>query len=162
MTVAAYRGLPAPTGMAAGRKTPRPGSQRRPGTPTPLLPIRAAEGGAVVNGVIMKGLTATLNPSEQSQSRGDVLRERYQALEEFQRGKSLQRSLSRPVMLSSVRSFSYELPTQIAEMERMSSQRSSSPAVPQPNQTPHLTPRRSAPSRSTTPLAGEDTGGGNP
>lgn len=155
MAVSAYRGWPAATGVTTGRKTPGPGSQRRPGTPIPLLPMWAAEGGAVVTGA------ATLHrTSEHSQSRGDVVRERYQALEELERSKSLQRSLSRPLMLASVRSFSYELPTQLAEMERMSNLRSSSPPVPPPHQKPHSTPRRSSP-RSSSSWSVEDNGGGN-
>lgn len=146
MTVTAYRGLPGPAGLAMERRTPGPGFQGRPGTPTPLQPLRAAESAPVVAGL------ATLRmASEQSQARGDVVRERYQALEELQRSKSLQRSLSRPMMLSSVRSFSYDVPTQIAEMERMSNQRSSPPPPPPPHQTPLSTPKTSAPSRSSTP-----------
>lgn len=117
----------------------------------------------MVTGVAMKGLSATLRMTSagQSQNRGDVVRERYRALEELQRSKSLQRSLSRPMMLSSVRSFSYELPTQIAEMERMSNQRSSPPPVPPPHQTPFSTPKASAPSRSSTPRPRKDTRGGS-
>lgn len=111
------------------------------------------------SGSVMQGLPATLRmTSEQSQIRADVMRERYQALEELQRSKSLQRSLSRPTMLSSVRSFSYELPTQLAEMERMSNQRSSPPPNPPPHQTPLSTPKAPAPSGRSTPRAGEPTG----
>ena len=73
------------------------------------------------------------------------MRERYQALEEKQRSTSLQRSLSRPVLMSSVRSFSYEYPTQVAEMERMSNTRSSSPP------SPHLLPRSAPPGPEPTP-----------
>lgn len=114
----------------------------------------------MVTGMAMQGLPASLRmASDQSQSRGDVVRERYQALEEIQRSKSLQRSLSRPTMLSSVRSFSYELPTQLAEMERMSNQRSSPPPIPPPHQTPLSTPKVSATSRSSTPRPAVDTGG---
>lgn len=161
MTVTAYRGWSGPAGLAMGRRTPGPNFQGRPGTPTPLPPIRAAETMPVVTGVAMKGLPTSLRmTSEQPQSRGDVVRERYRALEELQRSQSLQRSLSRPTMLSSVRSFSYELPTQIAEMERMSNQRTSPPPIPPPHQTPLATPKASIPSRSSTPRAGGDTGGG--
>lgn len=160
MTVTAYRGLRGPAALAMGRRTPGPGPQGRPGTPTPLPPFRAADGAPVVTGVVMQGLPASLRmTSEQSQSRGNVVRERYQALEELQRSKSLQRSLSRPTMLSSVRSFSYDLPTQLAEMERMSNQRSSPPPIPPPHQTPLSTPKVSATSRSSTPRPAVDTGG---
>lgn len=160
MTVTAYRGLRGPAALAMGRRTPGPGPQGRPGTPTPLPPFRAAEGASVAPGVIMQGLPASLRmTSEQSQSRGDVVRERYQALEELQRSKSLQRSLSRPMMLSSVRSFSYELPTQLAEMERMSNQRSSPPPIPPPHETPLSTPKVSATSGSSKPRPAVDTGG---
>lgn len=162
MTVTAYRGLPGPANVAMGRRTPGPGLQMRPGTPATLPPVRAAEGATVVTRVVTKGLPATLRmTSEQSQNRGNVVRERYQALEELHRSKSLQRSLSRPMMLSSVRSFSYELPTQIAEMERMSNQRSSPPPAPPPHQTPLSTPKAPAPSRSSTPRPGKDTRGGS-
>lgn len=150
-----------PAGLAMGRRTPGPALQGRPGTPTPLPRIRAAETAPVVTAVAVRGLPTSLRmTSEQSQSRGDVVRERYQALEELQRSQSLQRSLSRPAMLASVRSFSYDVPTQIAEMERMSNQRSSPPPIPPPHQTPLATPKASAPSRSSTPRAGEDTTGG--
>lgn len=155
MTVTAYRGLPGPANVAMGRRTPGLGLPIRPATPAPLPPVRAVDRAPAVTGVATKGLPATLRmTSEQSQSRGDVVRERYQALEELQRSKSLQRSLSRPMMLSSVRSFSYELPTQIAEMERMSNQRSSPPPIPPPHQTPLSTPKAPAPSRSSTPPRG--------
>ena len=162
MTVTAYRGLPGPAGPAVGRRTPGPGLQGRPCTPTILPPVRAAESLPLITGMAMNGMSTTLRTtSEQTQSRGDLVRERYQALEELQRSTSLQRSLSRPAMLSSLRSFSYELPTQIAEMERMSSQRSSPPPNPPPYRTPLVTAKASAPSRSTTPRAGEDRGGGH-
>lgn len=155
MTVTAYRGLPGPTGSAMGRRTPGPGPQGRPGTPTTLPRVRTAEGTLVMTGAVINGMSATLRmSSEQSQSRCDLVRERYQALEELQRSKSLQRSLSRPTMLSSVRSFSYDFPTQIAEMERMSNQRSSPPPPP-PHQTPLSTIEATAPPGSTTPRAGK-------
>lgn len=160
MTVTAYRGLRGPAALATGRRTPGPGPQGRPGTPTPLPPSRAAEGAPVATGMFMQGFPASLRmTSEPPQSRGDVVRERYQALEELQRSKSLQRSLSRPMMLSSVRSFSYELPTQLAEMERMSNQRTSPPPIPPPHQTPLSTPKVSATSRSSTPRPAVETGG---
>ncbi|KUI62137.1 Chitin synthase regulatory factor 3 [Cytospora mali] len=115
----AYRGVPARTGSAIGRRpqTPGPGPMGRPGTPTPMPPLR--QGVRAVK-------TGSLGPSR-SQSRSDLVRERYQALEEQQRSTGLQRTLSRPVLLSSVRSFSYEYPTQAAEMERMGNLHSSSP-----------------------------------
>lgn len=71
--------------------------------------------------------TGSMRGPSRSQSRSDLVRERYQALEEQQRSTGLQRSLSRPVFLPSVRSFSYEYPTQVAEMERMGNMHSSSP-----------------------------------
>lgn len=71
--------------------------------------------------------TGSMSGPSRSQSRSDLVRERYQALEEQQRGTGLQRSLGRPVCLPSVRSFSYEYPTQVAEMERMGNMHSSSP-----------------------------------
>lgn len=155
MTVTAYRGLPGPIGLAMGRRTPGPGLQGRPGTPTTLPRVRTAEGPLVMTGVVTNGMSATPRmASDQPQSRCDLVRERYQALEELQRSKSLQRSLSRPTMLSSVRSFSYDFPTQIAEMERMSNQRSSPPSPP-PHQTPLSTIEAPAPFGSTTPRAGK-------
>lgn len=116
----------------------------------------------MVTRLVMNGLSTSLRmTSEQLQSRGDVVRERYQALEELQRSRSLQRSLSRPMMLASMRSFSYEYPTQIAEMERMSNQRSSPPPIPPPHQTPLETPDARAPSGMPTSRAMADTGGGS-
>lgn len=131
MTVTAYRGLHGLAGLAMARKTPAPGHQGRPGTPTIVPRVRVAERPPAITGMVMNGTLATPRiASEPSQSRGDLMRERYQALEELQRSKSLQRGLSRPTMLSAVRSFSYELPTQMAEMERMSNQRTSPPPSP--------------------------------
>jgi hypothetical protein len=155
--VTAYRGLPEPSGLGAGRRTPGPGLQGRPGHPTTLSRVRTAEGPLAMTGILMNGTTRL--PSEQVQSRGDVVRERYQALEELHRSQSLQRSLSRPKMLSAVRSFSYDLPTQLAEMERMSSQRTSPPPIPPPPQTP-LSTVQASPSGSITPRARVATGAG--
>lgn len=125
VTEIGYRGVPArPLG---GRvQTPGPGPMGRPGTPTPMPPAR--EGLRVMT-------TGSIMGPSRSQSRGDLVRERYQALEEQQRSTSLKRSQSRPVLLSSVRSFSYEYPTQVAEMERMSNMHSSSPS-----ESPTVTP----------------------
>jgi len=162
MTVTAYRGLHGPAGLAMGRRTPGPGLPGRPDTPTTLPRAQAADGPPPITGMVMNGTAATLRmASEQSQSRGDLVRERYQALEELQRSKSIQRSLSRPTLLSAVRSFSYELPTQIAEMERMSNQRSPPPPFSPQYQTPLSTVQASGPSGPTTPQAGEDTRGRN-
>lgn len=159
VTVTAYRGLHSLAELAMARRTPVPGLQGRPGTPTTLPRARAAERTPAVTGMVMNGMQATQRmASEPSQSRGNLVRERYQALEELQRSKSLQRSLSRPTMLSALRSFSYELPTQIAEMERMSNQRSSPPPVVPPHQTPPPTDRAFVPSGSITPRAGEAMG----
>lgn len=66
--------------------------------------------------------------SELNRERSQRVRERYQQLEEQARPQ-------RPVMVSSLRSFSYDLPTQYAEVERMMRARSDSPApapVPSP------------------------------
>lgn len=119
LTVTAYRGIPARTDMAIVRRpqTPGPGPMGRPGTPTPIPTVKEGP------------RTATSGSADLSrpQSRGDLVRERYQALEKQQRSTSLQRSLSRPVLTSCVRSFSYEYPTQAAEMERMGNLHSSSP-----------------------------------
>lgn len=71
--------------------------------------------------------TGSMMGPARSQSRSDLVRERYQALEEQQRSTSLRRTRSRPVLLPAVRSFSYEYPTQVAEMERMGNMHSSSP-----------------------------------
>lgn len=160
MTASAYRGLHGLAGLAMARKTPGPGQQGRPATPTTVPRARAAERPTAITGEFMNGTLGTPRmASEPSQSRGDLVRERYQALEELQRSRSLQRSLSRPTMLSAVRSFSYELPTQIAEMERMGNQRTSPPPPPPPYQMPPSPSTASAPSRSTAPRAGKDTGG---
>lgn len=157
---AAYRGLHGLAGLAMARKAPGPSHQGRPGTPTTVPRVWAADRPPSITGMFMNGtLGSPRMVSEPSQSRGDLVRERYQAIEELQRSKSLQRSLSRPTMLSAVRSFSYELPTQIAEMERMSNQRTSPPPPPPPHQTPPSPSTASAHSRSTTPRAGKCTGG---
>lgn len=163
MAVGACRGLHDLAGLAIARKTSVPGQQGGPGTPTMVPRVWVEERPLAITGMFMNGTLATQRiVSEPSQSRGDLLRERYQALEELQRSKSLQRSLSRPTMLSAVRSFSYELPTQIAEMERMSNQRTSPPPTPEPHQTPTYLSKHSIGglgSRSNTRRAGKDTGG---
>lgn len=124
LTATVYRGVP---GTTVGRRaqTPGPGPMGRPGLPTPTpTPMPT-----VTEGVRALSTTGSLDLSR-LRSRGALVRERYQALEEKQRSTSLRRSLSRPVLLSSVRSFSYEYPTQVAEMERMSDMQDSSPPPP--------------------------------
>lgn len=54
-----------------------------------------------------------------------MVKERYQQLEEQSRVATA--AQQRPVMLPSVRSFSYEMPTHVAEMEAMSRAESTSP-----------------------------------
>lgn len=60
--------------------------------------------------------------SELTREQSQRVRERYQQLEELARPQ-------RPVMVSSLRSFSYDMPTQHAEVERMMRARSNSPAL---------------------------------
>lgn len=62
-----------------------------------------------------------MSMSELTREQSQRVRERYQQLEELARPQ-------RPVMVSSLRSFSYDMPTQHAEVERMMRARSNSPA----------------------------------
>lgn len=66
-------------------------------------------------------LRLTSLDSTLTRQRSQVLKERYQQLEEQSRAQ-------RPVMLPSVRSFSYEMPTHETEMETMMRAQSSSPS----------------------------------
>lgn len=71
-----------------------------------------------------------MSMSELNRQRSQRVRERYQQLEEQARPQ-------RPVMVSSLRSFSYDMPTQHTEVERMMRARSESPApAPMPSPIP--------------------------
>lgn len=63
-----------------------------------------------------------MSQGELTRQKSYLLRQRYQQLEEKLRPQ-------RPVMLPSVRSFSYEMPTQVAEIEAMMRAQSSSPTA---------------------------------
>lgn len=69
-----------------------------------------------------------LSATELTRERSQKVRERYQRIEE---------QAARPHLVSNLRSFSYDMPTQHAEMERMVRARSDSPApAPMPSPMP--------------------------
>lgn len=114
-----YRGLVRPLSCVSKitRRTPTPGPHGRPLTPTPLPSSRTPSRVSSSNSTILI--------SELTRERSQRVRERYQQLEE-------QAKPQRPVMVSSL-SFSHDVLTQHAEVERTIRARSDSPApVPSP------------------------------
>lgn len=111
-----YRGLVGPLdrSKAISRRLPTPGPHGRPETPTPP-PLSRPE-------TRVESFESLMSEGELTRQRSRLMRQRYQQIEVESRA-------TRPVMLPAVRSFSYDLPTQIAEMEAMTRAQSSSPVV---------------------------------
>lgn len=129
ITATSYRGLIRPldrSGSVASRLS-TPGPYGRPGTPTTLLGNNTLSQ--------LDSLSSQISETDPDRQRSQVVRERYQLIEQMARPQ-------RPVMLSSVRSFSYEYPTQETELQTMMRAQSplrvvaASPSVPTPNATP--------------------------
>lgn len=123
ISATSYRGLTRPLdrGGTLARRVPTPGPLGRSSTPTPSSTSQTSSR--------VSSLTSVISHDDMTKEKSQFLRERYQHLEEKSRPQ-------RPVMLPSIRSFSYEMPTQAAEMEAMIRAQSSSPAA-----APQVTPK---------------------
>lgn len=142
-----YRGLVRPFSRAStiARRLPTPGPHGRPLTPTPLSSSRTLSR--------VSSLSSTVSMSELTRERSRRVRERYQQLEQRTRPQ-------RPVMMSNLRSFSYDMPTQYAEVKQMMRAYSDSPVaalLPSPtplaeSPPPLVEPRASVPRPRQQPV----------
>lgn len=122
VTSISYRGITKPSDRIAGR-VPTPGPHGRPGTPNPPGSVHRPRTPTALlpYSKTMALRLGSLDSSTLKRQRSQIVKERYQQLEEQSRAQ-------RPLMLPSIRSFSYEfMPTHEAEMEAMIRAESSSP-----------------------------------
>lgn len=119
---ASYRGIAKPATRFSPRP-PTPGPHGRPGTPTPS-PLGNMYRPETPTGFHAQSRTVTLRMGSWDtalrRQRSHVMKEKYRQLEEQSRAQ-------RPVMVSAVRSFSYEIPTHETEMQAMIRAHDSSP-----------------------------------